>query len=556
MTGNLLADFLLRDMTFGFSEASAGRNADQRWRDIEAYVADSWQPSKHLTVDYGVRYSVFLNPYANDNRIMSFVPSLFNPALGNDPCNGLLQPPGSNWCQSAGARGGADASNRSLMEQDYNNIAPRLGIAWNVSGDGSTALRAGVGRFFLRERLTPLLSLAVNPPFVTTVSGRRTLDSTAEPCAGCFGSSLGSPVRGREVDMSTPNSWQWNVMLQRELWRNTTIDVGYVANYGYDLLKIHVANQILTGDVNGNGVDDRLEYARLTGGETNAALRQFGVFGDNNIGVWDHTGESTYHSLQTQLISRFARGSQFQASYTFSRSRANFAMTDSGQLAANTTQLDTQDPDRDWGRPETGRPHIFNASLVWLLPALQDRPALTRHLFGDWEIATIVGAGSGQPLTVFTGNIPGLNGGPSGTGFDDNQRPNRVAGEECKASSGPDEQILNPNAYTLNGFQLGTLGTAGRGDCLGPGYFQTDLALYKNFRAGGRVKVQFRWDVFNVFNNKNFLFAGMDFTMDASAVTLNAARTAIDNATIPLNFGQATRTRDPRQMQFGLKLLW
>ena len=554
-TGNILSDFLLRDMTFGFSEFTAGRNADQRWRDIEAYVADSWQPTKNLTLDYGVRYSLFMNPYAQDDRVTNFVPSRFDPALGNDPCNGLLQPPGSNWCQQAGALGGADGPNRSLMEQDYNNIAPRLGLAWNVFGDGRTALRAGLGRFFLRERLTPLLSMAVNPPFVTTLAGIRKLDTTDEPCDGCFGSSLGAPSRGREVEMRTPNSWQWNLMLQRELWKNATIEAGYVANYGYDMLKIHVANQVLSGDVNGNGVDDRLEYVQQAAGSTDPSLRRFGVFA-TNIGVWDHTGKSTYHSLQTQFVSRFGRGSQVQASYTLSRSRANLAMTDSGQLAANTTQLDLQNPELDWGRPETGRTHIFNASLVWLLPTLQDRPALTRHLLGDWEIASIFGAGSGQPLTVFSGGLPGMNGGPSGTGFTDNQRPNRVAGEECRASDGPPEQILNREAYTLDGFQLGTFGSARRGDCTGPGYVQTDLAIYKNFRANGRVKVQFRWDIFNIFNNKNFLFAGMNTTMNPSAVTLNEDRTQIVDATIPASFGQATRTRDPRQMQFGLKILW
>ncbi|HUG90476.1 MAG TPA: hypothetical protein VML55_06565, partial [Planctomycetaceae bacterium] len=460
----------------------------------------------------------------------------------------------TNWCQEPGARGGAEGPNRSLMEQDYNNIAPRLGVAWDVFGDGRTALRAGLGRFFLRERLTPLLSLAVNPPFVTTLSGLRTLDSTAEPCGGCFGSSLGAPVRGREVDMRTPNSWQWNLMFQRELWRGSTIEAGYVASHGYDLLKIRVPNQVLSGDSNGNGIDDRLEYVTTT--PANAALRQFGVFGDVNMGFWDHTGKSTYHSLQTQFVSRFGRGSQLQASYTLSRSRANLALTDSGQLAANTTTLDIQNPDLDWGRPETGRTHIFNASLVWLLPTLEDRPPLTRRVFGDWEIAAILGGGTGQPLTVFTGSLPGLNGGPSGTGFTDNQRPNRVGGQPCRATSGPDEQIINPAAYTLDGFQLGTIGSARRGDCTGPGYFQTDLALYKNVRAGGRVRVQFRWDIFNVFNNTNFLLQGLNASMGPSAVTLNAARTEIVGATIPASFGQATRTRDPRQMQFGLKILW
>ena len=121
------------------------------------YVADSWQVSRRFTFDYGVRYSLLYNPYATDDKITSFVPALFNPALGTDPCNGLLQPPGSDWCQDAGARGGTDGPNRSLMEQDFNNFAPRLGFAWDVNGDGKTAVRGGIGQFYLRERLTPLL---------------------------------------------------------------------------------------------------------------------------------------------------------------------------------------------------------------------------------------------------------------------------------------------------------------------------------------------------------------------------------------------------------------
>ena len=553
-TGNILADFLLRDMTFGFSEASAGRSAPQRWRDVEMYAADSWQVSRKVTFDYGVRYSLLYNPYTIDDKITSFVPSLFNPALGNDSCNGLLQPPGSNWCQSAGARGGTDGPNRSLMEQDYDNFAPRVGLAWDVKGDGKTAVRGGVGQFYLRERLTPVLSIATNPPFVSTLSGIRKLDSTREPCEGCFGTGLGAPTRGREVDMKTPYNWQWNLTYQQEVFRRSSIEVGYVANNGYDLLKNYVANQVLNGDINGNGMDDRREFVITT--PANPALRQFGVFGNNNIGVWDHSGKSTYHSLQTQLVSRFGRGSQFQMSYTLARSRANYAMTDSGQLAANTTRLDNQDPERDWGRPETGRTHIFNSSVIWMLPSLEGRSAAARALMGDWEIAGIIGAGTGQPLSVYTGSLPGFNGGPSGTGYNDNQLANRVANQPCRASSGPDEQIINPGAYTLNGFRLGQIGSARRGDCAGPGYFQTDLAFYKNFPLKNGAKVQFRWDVFNIFNNTTFLFQNLDATLDPSAVVLNPAQTEIVSATIPANFGQATRTRDPRQMQIGIKLLW
>jgi hypothetical protein len=554
VTGNLLADFLLRDMTWGFSEASTGRSAPQRWRDLEMYVADSWQISPKLTFDYGVRYSLLYNPYTTDDKITSFVPALFNPALGADSCNGLLQPPGSNWCQDAGADGGTDGPNRSLMEQDLNNFAPRLGAAWDIFGDGKTSLRAGLGKFFLRERLTPVLSIATNPPFVTTISGIRKLDSTAEPCDGCFGSGTGAPTRGRTVDMETPNNWQWNVTFQKELWRNTTLEVGYVANYGYNLLKNYVPNQVLNGDIDGNGMDDRLQYVITT--PANGALRQYGVFGNTNIGVWDHTGESTYNSLQTQFISRLTGGTQFQVSYTLARSRANFAMTDSGQLAANTTQLDNQDPDLDWGRPETGRTNIFNASAIWMLPSLQGKSALMRMAFGDWEVTGIVGAGTGQPLTIYAGNLPGFNGGPSGTGYTDNQVANRVASQPCRAESGSPEQIINPNAFTLTGFRIGQIGSGRRGECTGPGYFQTDLAFYKNFPLKNGMKFQFRWDIFNIFNNTNFLFAGMNTTMNASAVVLNPAQTEIIGETIPGSFGEATRTRDPRQMQIGFKLIW
>ena len=147
-----------------------------------------------------------------------------------------------------------------------------------------------------------------------------------------------------------------------------------------------------------------------------------------------------------------------------------------------------------------------------------------RAVLGDWEIATIVGGGTGQPLSVYTGNLPGLNGGPSGTGYTDNQRANRVSGEPCRATSGPDEQIINPNAYTLSGFRLGTIGSAERGDCTGPGYFQTDLAFYKNIPLANGVKLQFRWDIFNIFNNTNFVFRDLDVTLDASSVVLNARR--------------------------------
>ena len=234
-----------------------------------------------------------------------------------------------------------------------------------------------------------------------------------------------------------------------------------------------------------------------------------------------------YHSLQTQLVSRLGRGSQFQVSYTLARQRANVAMTDSGQgLEQDTSPLDVADPDLDWGRPSVGRTHIFNSSLVWMLPMFENASGLKKTLLGDWEVSAIVGAATGQPVNARTGTIPGLNGGPSGTGYNDNQRPNRTGESCCPPSGATAEQIINPAAFTLNGFELGENGTAKRGDCDGPGYFQTDLAFYKNFRLTNNVRIQFRWDIFNLFNNTNFRCDGMNTAMNASAVTFDTGNAA------------------------------
>ncbi len=304
-TGNILSDFLLKDMTFGFSENSAQRQVPQRWRDLEMYVSDSWKLNPRITFDYGVRYSAFYNPYSADDKIMSFDPASFSASLGSDPCNGLLQPPGQNWCQAAGLLGGATGPNRSLFPQDFNNFAPRLGLAWDINGDGKSAFRAGLGQFFLRERLSPGLNVGANPPFVTVVSGNRSLDTNSPNCDGCsFGNSLGAPGSGREQSSRTPNNWQWNLSYQREIYKNTTWEIGYIGNKGVDLLNIVDIDQIQSGDINGNGIDDRREFVITN--PANGSLRPFGdAFGNRTITFWEHDGHSMYHSMQTQVISRW-----------------------------------------------------------------------------------------------------------------------------------------------------------------------------------------------------------------------------------------------------------
>ena len=131
-----------------------------------------------------------------------------------------------------------------------------------------------------------------------------------------------------------------------------------------------------------------------------------------------------------------------------------------------------------------------------------------------------------------------------------------MSGVDCRASGGSKEQWLNPDAWTLNDFTLGTFGNSGRGVCSGPGFAQMDLAFYKNIPIAGHVKGQFRFEVFNVTNRVNFV--DVDTSLNPTEITLDTGdpttATKIVGYTPSGSFGQAGGTRDPRQAQFGFKI--
>jgi len=584
--GANLPDILTRGTLIGFNESDTQPVGNARWSNLEFYFGDTWKVRKNVTLELGARYSILFETYDANNEISAFSAAAYNPTRpATDPCNGLVVPKGAgNICSGIpGASAPVEFSNRSLRKNNYKNIAPRIGVAWDVFNNGKTAIRGGLGQFFLRERTSPVFAaLTGNPPFVRSIAGRRTLDAPVVFADLPASAGAGSPRFTFDPEATTPHSWQFNVMVDQELWKDTVLEVGYVGNRARDQLTNYDINAVLP--------QNRVAAAFAADANAVNALRPFRNYG--SIYEFGRRGRANYDSLQILFKTRLTRNSRIDAAYTFSRSRADFGLSDSSGTNSEWALQDVNNPDVDFGLSDINRPHMFVANAIINLPTLKGSSSIVQTLFGSWEVAAIFQFTTGTSLTPninATGlsydydNDPGpgvdiqnraFQAGFTGTGTGvANQRPLRT-GSSCSPSGSDPTQFIDPAAFTLAGVRIGELSPVeSRGGCLGSPIKNVDFSIYKNFSPrwlresffGEASRIQFRFEMFNAFNTPQFrgdtigrnYFNGKVVCGTALCSPTNTTITGLaPGSALPGNFGYASQTRGGREIQYALKFLF
>lgn len=513
VTGNSLADTMLGQTE---SYVSNPLLSSVSTNDFAAYIQDDYKVSRNVVLNLGLRYEA--EPMWNSQPIFktpsngylrggaSFQQGLQSVVFKNAP-KGLIFP-------SSPGFGGAhdDSLPTSGSNTDWNNFAPRVGVAWDVFGNGKTAVRAGWGLFYQMWQINALQGSLEGPPFFVNFFQQVT-PNLVDPVGAIsnkfpiqytqnldFTPFLPMSLQYLDPNIRNPDIQQFNVTVEQELGRRVSAQISYVGNVSQHLLFFNEQNpaKYIAGvDSNGNPLSTLANTnSRRVVNQSFLPGTPFGA-----IGVGGSAGSSNYNSLQAQVRTNNWHGLSALASYTWSKSidLSSFLITTGtiggfGQNPFNTRA--------DRAVSNFNRSQIFAGSIVYDTPsvtkAFQIKNPIAKGIADNWEISSIISLGSGYPFTVTTGTDNSRTG-------QNQDRPNLV-GDPYLSTSRPRGQLIqeyfNPAAFTPN--PIGTFGDAGRNILNGPGSATVDFGLYKNFPLGEARRLQFRFEFFNFFNRPNF----------------------------------------------------
>jgi TonB dependent receptor len=405
---------------------------------FDVFALDSFRWKSNLTLDLGLRYELNLPPTERFNRFILFDPD-----------------------RVALLRVGTDID--QVYKRNAQNFQPRVGVVWDPFKDGKTSVRAAYAIMTEQPVVTAVLNTTTNPPLAIPLNFTGLVRMQ-----NALTLAVSAGVAPITVDHNYTNTYvqTWNLNVQRELHRNADLTMGYFGSKGTNLRISRNINQPI------NGVRP---FVRLSASSPILPGASLG-----NITQVEGTGNSSYNALWSSINTRFSRGLQFNASYTWSKSIDYNSLTS----PITVTVQNSYDLRGDRGLSD------FDARHRLVLYGLYELPFKGNQFVEGWQFGTIVQIQTGNPLNVITSNI-------TVTGVVNTLRPD---------VTGPVPIIGRVDRWfdTTPFVAVPRFGNLGRNVIIGPGFSNVDFSLLKNTKMNERVNLQFRAEVFDVFNHASF----------------------------------------------------
>jgi hypothetical protein len=614
-----------------YSESSARPFTNLAITILQWYAQDEWKVNKRLTFNYGLRMS-YHSPFTQiDEQGSNFDPTLYDPAkaplLYLPFCVGGT--PATSSCATANRRAfdprnpGALLTNTNLVgtfvpgSGDLNNglalgtdpatprgyrktapvdFEPRIGLAWDITGEGKTVLRM-MGGVYHSQRVgggTTGGNLVGNPP----ANRSFTINfGNIDNLVNLTGTALNSPstVNAVEVQSNTPTIYNFSLGVQQDIGFKTVIEVSYVGSLARHLgerrninqvpdtakwIDAHPENRNPFSAVNQNG-------PHQTGALADNFLRPYRGYGDITMTMWSAT--SNYNGLQVQVNRRYTSHFQYGVAYTYSKTFDYGKDDDSSDVG-----LGRPYKAYNYGPADFDQTHIFTVNYIYDLPGLSRRwnNGFIKAVFDNWMVSGTTSYATGKPKTFGTGT--GLNWSFAGgtynktasetcaqgfaatsstvctstaitdfTGGDINARPSIICDPNRRTGAVDPTgtpYLIDTSCFARPG-AAGDIGNLQRNLIRLPATFNTDLALFKDFRLGEKRSIQFRWETYNLFNRTNFSDINGAMTFAVDTTTSRGANGAL---VFGPNFGKIIQTnaafgaprdaRSPRVMQGSLRI--
>jgi hypothetical protein len=490
------------------------------------FAQDNYKVRSNLTLELGVRWDYLMSPTERYDRFSSYVLQT----------NSLVQ---------------VNHGVAPVYHTNWKNFQPRIGFSWDPFKSGKTSVRAAYAILADQPITNLVIGNTSNPPFATTVALPTTIPTVKLSNATSV-AIPGATVSPSSADINFDNAYvqSWNLNIQREIKPGFAVTAGYFGSKGTHLrISRNLNQQFLTST---------LVAARPFPALSLTSPIDPGV-PLQNITFREGTTNSSYNALWITATKRLSRGFQFNASYTFSKS-----LDVNSQSGQGVTVQDSNNLQGDRGLSD------FDARHRFVISGLYELPFHKNELVSGWQLSTIVQSQSGNPVTLLAGNVGAIAGGAPAanansltglatlrpdlgapitispaaaiTGNGVQWFPNLVCDPRPGGSCPTGAVAILPVAV-INGKTIYHFGSFGRNTIIGPSFNNTDFSIIKRTKIGEDKVLEFRWEVFDLFNHANFGQPG---------------RTAQVGST---TFGVITSTRFPtgdsgssRQMQFALKL--